>query len=165
MTDDESRFVESMARFMSTTSGWTPMAGRMWAWLLICEPPEQSAAELAEALGASRGAISGAARVLEVAGLARRATRRGDRREYFAVPAEAIEALVAGAGVPLQRFRQIAEAGLALLTDRPAESRARLQSVHDVYAFFEQEWPALIGRLAVNAASEAGSAGSAKGAA
>ena len=33
----------------------TPMAGRMWGWLLICEPPEQTAADLAEALQASRG--------------------------------------------------------------------------------------------------------------
>ena len=46
----------------------TPMAGRMWGWLLICEPPEQTAAEIAEALQASRGAISGTARILTTAG-------------------------------------------------------------------------------------------------
>ena len=45
--------------------GMTPMAGRMRGWLLICDPPEQTAAELADALQASRGAISGAADPLE----------------------------------------------------------------------------------------------------
>ena len=59
------------------------MAGRMWGWLLICDPPEQTAADLAEALQASRGSISGTARILSRAGMIRRTTRRGDRREYF----------------------------------------------------------------------------------
>ena len=30
--------------------GMTPMAGRMWGWLLLCDPPEQTAAQIAEAL-------------------------------------------------------------------------------------------------------------------
>ena len=30
--------------------GMTPMAGRLWAWLLICDPPAQTAAEIAAAL-------------------------------------------------------------------------------------------------------------------
>ena len=52
-----------MGQFLGSY-GMTPMAGRMWGWLLICEPPEQTAAEIAEALQASRGAISGTARIL-----------------------------------------------------------------------------------------------------
>ena len=59
------------------------MSGRMLAWLLICDPAEQTAADLAHDLQASRGAISGAARALETAGFIRRGRRRGDRREYF----------------------------------------------------------------------------------
>ena len=63
MTEGESAFVEEMGQALATY-GMTPMAGRMWGWLLICEPPEQTAADLAEALQASRGAISGTARML-----------------------------------------------------------------------------------------------------
>lgn len=61
MTPDQSHFVEEMGQYLASY-GMTPMAGRMWGWLLICEPPEQTAAEIAEALQASRGAISGTAR-------------------------------------------------------------------------------------------------------
>src|SRR5664279_4454843 len=61
MSEGESRFVEEMGQILASY-GMTPMAGRMWGWLLICEPPEQTAAELADALHASRGAISGTAR-------------------------------------------------------------------------------------------------------
>ena len=64
MTEAESAFVEEMGQALAGY-GMTPMAGRVWGWLLICDPPEQTAAELAEALGASRGAISGTARILE----------------------------------------------------------------------------------------------------
>ena len=64
MTHDEAAFVEEMGQYLASY-GMTPMAGRMWGWLLICEPPEQTAAEIAEALQASRGSVSGTARLLD----------------------------------------------------------------------------------------------------
>jgi DNA-binding transcriptional regulator GbsR (MarR family) len=146
VTEQEAAFVEAMGQFLGS-SGMTPMAGRMWGWLLICEPPEQSAADLAEALKASRGSISGTARLLATAGMIRRTTRRGDRREYFSVPPHALESLIAGAGDAYRRFRELTEEGLALVADRPPESRARLQEVHDVYAFYEREHPAALERF------------------
>ena len=33
------------------------------------------------------------------------------------------------------------------LPDRPPELRARLQELHDAYAFFEREYPAMIERF------------------
>lgn len=145
MTPGEATFVEEMGQFLGT-SGMTPMAGRMWAWLLICDPPEQTASDLATQLHASRGAISGTARLLESAGMIRRARRRGDRREYFTAPPGALEALLAGAGSMYGRFRAITEDGLAVLADRPAAASARLREVHAAYTFFEREYPALIAR-------------------
>lgn len=146
MTNEESTFVEAMGRLLGR-SGMTPMAGRMWGWLLICEPPEQTAAQLAEALGASRGAISGTARILAVAGMIRRTTKRGDRREYFSVPPATFLALLSSTSSSYRRFREITDQGLALLAERPAASRARLQEVHDAYAYFERELPAVIDRF------------------
>src|SRR5664280_1546237 len=74
MTEDEAAFVEAMGQFMGGT-GMTPMAGRLWAWLLICDPPAQAAGDLAVALKASRGAISGAAASLASTGMIRRMRR------------------------------------------------------------------------------------------
>ena len=90
MTPGESEFVEEMGQFLASL-GMTPMAGRMWGWLLICEPPEQTAGDIAAALQASRGAISGTARILAHAGLIRRGTKPGDRKEYFSAPPEALD--------------------------------------------------------------------------
>jgi DNA-binding transcriptional regulator GbsR (MarR family) len=145
MTPDEAAFVEEIGQFLGS-SGMTPMAGRMWGWLLICDPPEQSASDLAAALHASRGAISGTARLLTTAGMIRRTRRRGDRREYFSAPPGALQALLAGAGASFRQFRQITENGLAVLAERPLSEKARLQEIHDAYEFFEREYPALIER-------------------
>jgi DNA-binding transcriptional regulator GbsR (MarR family) len=146
MTPGESEFVEEMGQFLASL-GMTPMAGRMWGWLLICEPAEQTAAEIAEALHASRGAISGTARLLANAGLVRRATRRGDRREYFSAPAEALDAMLMSAASLYRQMRQIAERGLLAIADRPAASKTRLEEFRDVMGFVEIEVPRVIARF------------------
>ena len=146
MDTREERFVEGLGQWMES-HGLPRMAGRMYAWLLICHPPEQTAAEIADALQASRGAISGSARMLTAIGLVRRGTRRGDRREYFSVPPGSITRLVESGATAYQGFVDLADDGLDLLRDRPADQRARLQEVRDVYAFFVREFPSLIARL------------------
>ena len=146
MTPGESEFVEEMGRFLASL-GMTPMAGRMWGWLLICEPTEQTAAEIADALQASRGAISGTARLLANAGLVRRSTRPADRREYFSAPAEALDSMLMSAASLYRQMRQIAERGLAAIQNRPAESKARLEEFRDVMGFVEVEVPRVIARF------------------
>lgn len=139
---------------MLAAGGLPLAAARMWAFLLVCEPPERTAAELAEALHASRGSISGSARMLETAGLVRRSHRRGDRREYFSVPPGSIVAIL-NARLPVTTaWRRLAERGLDLLNERGPTANARLQEVHDVYAFMEQELPAMLERFIEGRASK-----------
>jgi len=146
VTPGESQFVEEMGQFLAGL-GMTPMAGRMWGWLLICEPTDQTAADIAEALRASRGAISGTARILANAGLIRRGTKPGDRKEYFSAPPEALESMIGSAASIYRQMRTIAERGLAATEDRPRAARARLEEFRDVMFFVEQEVPALIDRF------------------
>src|SRR5260221_11850965 len=135
-----------MGQFLASL-GMTPMAGRMWGWLLICEPPEQTAAEIAAVLHASRGAISGPARLRATLGRIRRGTKPGDRREYFSAPAEALDSMLGSAAAIYRQMRAIAERGLAATSERSEASRARLQEFRDVMAFVEEEVPAVIGRF------------------
>jgi len=146
MTNDEARFVESMGQFMSTY-GMTPMAGRLWGYLLICDPPEQTAEEVARELHASRGAISGTVRLLEPIGFLRRTRRRGDRREYLSAPPGTFLAFVANAGSIYRRLREILEQGLEALSGKPPPVRARLEEAHDFVAVVEREIPAALERF------------------
>ncbi len=144
MTEDEATFVEAMGDFMGGY-GMTPMAGRLWAWLLICDPPAQTAGDLAEALKASRGAISGAAASLASAGMIRRMRRRGDRREYFSAPPGTFDGVLRSAGTAYGRLLAITSRGLAAVDGQPGE-RERIQEVHDAVAFVARELPALVER-------------------
>jgi DNA-binding transcriptional regulator GbsR (MarR family) len=146
MTPAEIAFVEEMGQALAAY-GMTPMAGRMWGWLLICEPAEQTAADIAEALQASRGSVSGTARILAGAGFIKRATRRGDRREYFSAPPEALESMLGSATQIYRQLRLMAERGLKAIEYRPITDQARLQEFHDVLAFVEAEVPAVIDRF------------------
>ena len=146
LTAAQSDFIEEMGQFLGGY-GMTPMAGRMWGWLLLCEPPEQTAAEIADALQASRGAISGTARILASAGFIRRTTRRGDRREYFSSPPEALDSMLSNAAVIYRRLREIAEHGLAAAEASSPSAHARLLEFHDVVAFIEVELPRVIDRF------------------
>ena len=157
---DEDTFIEAMARIMG--AGMPPMAGRMWAYLAICEPPERTAAEIADRLHASRGSVSAMARLLEHIGLIRRRTKPGDRREYFFVPPDAARQLIERSTQQMRAAREILDAGIALLADRPPESQARLRDLRDAYAFFEREWPALMERFRLSETSETEPAGHGK---
>ncbi|MGZ6267508.1 MAG: MarR family transcriptional regulator [Candidatus Limnocylindrales bacterium] len=144
MTDEEAAFVEAMGQYLGGY-GMTPMAGRLWAWLLICDPPDQTPAELAVALKASRSAISGAAASLAAAGMIRRIRRRGDRGEHFSAPPGTFDMLLRSAGLAYGRLVQITSAGLAAVDGRPG-GRERLQEVHDAVAFVARELPVLFDR-------------------
>jgi hypothetical protein len=146
MDDRQAHFVEGVGQ-MLMGQGLPRMSGRIWAWLLICEPPQQTAAQLAQELQASRGSISDSARLLTSAGLISRTTRPGDRREYFSVPPGAVRTLMQGRLPGVIAMRRLMDEGLAIMADRPADERARLQEVRDVYAFFERELPAMLERF------------------
>src|SRR3954451_24333058 len=103
MNDREAGFVDEMGQYLSSV-GMTPMSGRTLAWLLICDPVEQTAADLADELHASRGAISGAVRQLETVGVVGRSRRRGDRREYYIMPVASIRSLAVNGGAIYHRL-------------------------------------------------------------
>ena len=63
--DEEITFADHMGRFYARRYAFPPMVGRVLGYLLVCEPRDQTIAELSEALLASRSAITGALNVLE----------------------------------------------------------------------------------------------------
>jgi DNA-binding transcriptional regulator GbsR (MarR family) len=143
MTEDEARFVDEMGQYLGAYK-FVPMSGRLWAWLLICEPIEQTAADLATELRASRGSISAAVAFLSTAGLIRRVRRRGDRKEYFSAPPGTFNAILRSVGTAYGRLVEITGDGLDAVADRPAPARQRLAEVHDAALFLERELPILV---------------------
>lgn len=87
---DEARqdFIEDFGGLFEELGGGR-MVGRVLGLLMVADPPEQSAEEIASALGASRGAISQATRILSQIGMVRRFTKPGERRDFFQLRTDA----------------------------------------------------------------------------
>ena len=126
--------------------GLPRMVGRVLGALLISDPPELSAEELAEVLQASRGSISSATRSLVGMGLVQRRTRRGERRDYFQMKPGAWDELMRRELESLARFRQMAERGLDIANSDSPDAHRNLEEMHEFYAYWERELPAVLER-------------------
>ncbi len=69
-------------------SGFTPMHGRVFAFLLLSEPPYQDFYSIQEFLKASKSAISTALKFLTDMKVVQYITFSGDRKRYFQVDVE-----------------------------------------------------------------------------
>lgn len=126
--------------------GLPRMAGRILGWLLISNPPYQSPGELADVLQASKGSISTMTRLLTQLGLIERTSLPGQRRDYLRIKPNAWAELTKQRITQIATFREIAAQGLKLLDDSPPQLRQRLEEMHDVHAFLEQELPLMMKR-------------------
>lgn len=126
--------------------GLPRMAGRIFGWLLISNPPHQSPGELAEVLQASKGSISTMTRLLMQIGLLERISLPGQRRDYFRIKPNAWTELTRQRMVQITVFRQLAERGLEVIAQSDPKLRERLEDMRDMHLFLEQELPLLIDR-------------------
>lgn len=87
---------------------------RTLAWLVVCDPPHQSAGQLASQLRLSAGSVSTATSTLLRAGIARRRTIPGDRRTFYELDPHGWQRLLAGRLAMLTQVRVSAETALAV---------------------------------------------------
>lgn len=139
---EQMHFVEEVG-LMFEMVGLPRMSGRIFGWLLISNPAQQSHTELAEILQASKGSISTMSRLLIQIGLIERVSLPGERRDYFQIKPHAWSQMTKQRIAQITAFRQLAEKGLTLLEDAPPNLQKRLQEMRDIHAFLERELPLL----------------------
>ena len=147
-TDAELTFADHMGRFYARRYSFPPMVGRLIGYLAVCDPPEQSIGELAEALLASRSAIAGAVKALETMHTVRRTRVAGERMDRVRIDMSSPQSL----GMDVSEYEELAELareGLEVLRDAPADRRAVLLETSAFAAFLleqiprmQQEWQA-----------------------
>jgi DNA-binding transcriptional regulator GbsR (MarR family) len=121
--DEEITFADHVGRFYARRYAFPPMVGRVLGYLLVCEPPAQSIAELSEALLASRSAITGALEVLERLHAIHRSRAAGERMDRVRLDFSSAEAR----GFDITEYQELgdlAREGLEVLKDAPAERKA-----------------------------------------
>lgn len=142
LTEAERSYVDQVGRFFATQYGIAPVTGRLAGWLLICDPPAQTAAELAEALGISRSAVGSSVKMLEQWKVVERVRPPGERADRVRTRAAfGVEGLESPA--EYAALASLARAGLELLRDESAARRARLAETAAFADFLLERMPDL----------------------
>jgi len=144
MEQDLLAYADHVGRFFARQYGMPPMAGRVLGWLLVCDPPERTAAELSEELKASRTAIGTAVDALERAGgLVQRRRMAGERSDRISIGpdvfARSLDTPDEYAGMA-----ELARTGLRLLGDDvPPDRKRRLLEVEAFSEFLVEQTVAM----------------------
>jgi len=138
-------FADALGTYMEVT-GQPRLSGRLMGWLAVCEPPEQSALELATSLGVSRSAVSTITQQGARLGILERVGVPGTREVHFRMAGDAWTH-PARSNIPLiQGVRRAADRCLEALADRGPARNRRLAQMRDFYLFVERELPLLLER-------------------
>ena len=121
------------------------MNARLLGWMLICNPPTQSIADLTRDLGVSRASISVATRLLQASGLLRRVAQPGVRGYRFELDPSFFAGQVNAAN-PFGLLRDALDRGVTIAGGESDPRAARLREARDFYAFVERAIPEAIER-------------------
>ena len=146
-TDAEITFADHMGRYYASRFAFPPMVGRLIGYLAVCNPQDQSIGELAEALLASRSAITNAVKSLETMQLIRRTRRAGERMDRVRLDPTSPQAMGMDT-TEYEEMRELVLEGLEVVGDAPMERRALLLEWAEFSDFIleqvkrmKQEWP------------------------
>ncbi len=142
-TIEQQTFIEKMGLYYEQ-AGSSRMMGRLLAWLLITDPPAQTAEECMEALQVSRGAISTTARQLVDLGLVERVSLPGIRADYYQLKPGAWAQMLRQTMGMFTQARLMAEEGLHLVAESRTTPHRRLEEMQHFYAFWEARMPELM---------------------
>ena len=114
---------------------------RVLGWLVVCQPPAQSAQQIMDDLALSAGSVSAAVNALRADGVLERVMRAGDRRAYYRLSAQGWESVLQARLRALGAVRQAAERALQ---ESQGEEDHRLSDLRDTYARIEDGLAALL---------------------
>jgi DNA-binding transcriptional regulator GbsR (MarR family) len=154
VTEKQERDLNERIALVFESAGLAPIACRIVARLLTCDPAEQSSTELADWLGASKGSISTQTQVLVRAGFVRRTRRSGSRAVWYALQPHLWSDMFAMEVVRTQRMLALGEEACELKRAGGQPVDDRLRDFIGFCRFFQERLPALIAEWhAVQAAS------------
>lgn len=126
-----------------TAAGFPKMPARALMALVVSEDGALTAAELADVLGASPAAVSGAVRYLQTVGFAHRVSQPGSRRDRYALPEDLWYVATLRQNPVYDRLGSLS-ANLADELPAGSAARARAEDMARFYRFIAQRMPGLL---------------------
>ena len=126
-------WVERVSMYLAR-DGVPPIAGRVLGWLMVCDPPEQSAGQISDAIGASRASLTSNLRLLTTMGFLTSRTRPGNRTTYYRMADDAWSVVVRRQVEAMASFLELSRDGITLAG---AGNAGRVRQAHRTF-----EWMA-----------------------
>lgn len=133
------QFVEDFG-VLFEQSGGVRMLGRVIGLLMIADPPERTAEQLATELQASRGSISQTTRQLVQMGLVQRFAKPGERRDYFRIKPNGWTAMTRAEIRLIASYRELIGRGLTLVPDGEGETRQNIEHTMRFFDYVDREY-------------------------
>jgi len=145
-TSPEDIFIEKFATTFGKYMLLPHIAGRIFGYLLICDPPHQSAAQLVERLKIAKSSVSNVMRLLSKFGIVEEIRLPGERSRYYRIQNESWEDVVLNKLKSLSAVRVLFGEARLIMKGKDPEIRQRVEEIDAFYAFLEEEIPGLIDR-------------------
>jgi DNA-binding transcriptional regulator GbsR (MarR family) len=107
---------------------------RVLGWMVVCEPADQTAADVQSELRLSAGSVSTSLRYLGEIGLVERVSRPGDRRIFYRLNIGGWELVLQQRFRAFNEIRQVADKAVTAAADQATD---RLYEMRDTWAFLE----------------------------
>jgi DNA-binding transcriptional regulator GbsR (MarR family) len=106
---------------------YTPIQARIFAYLMLSDPPYQSFDDIQQFLGASKSAISNGLNCLLTEGTVEYITFHNDRKRYFQLSTADLEPVVLKALADMQKIAQALDEAAKLRTEAFPEVKKNLK--------------------------------------
>jgi len=137
------QFVEQMARTLADW-GFPRMAGRVLMTMLSSDEPALTAGQLAERLGVSPAAISGAVRYLMQIKMIERQPVPGSRRDIYRLVDDAWYEVSLAEMTLLKSMSVAAQDGVKAAGGAQTPAGARLANMRDYFVYVQENLPVLL---------------------
>jgi len=146
LKNQEIQFIEKFGLFFEKSSSFPRIAGKIFGYLLICNPPEQTQQQIAESLSIAKGSASTIIKLLVQTQILEEFTKPNFRPKYYRIIDGGWEKLFLKKLQHLSIVRKLLGEGKTLLNDKPKELTKRINDLDNLYSFFEKELPILISK-------------------
>src|SRR5574340_98744 len=125
LSKPKQKFIENIGLFFETQR-LPRLAGRMVGYLLISNPPEQTANEIGDTLGMSKGSVSTMTRLLLQMGMIEKLSPFGAKRDYYRIHPRVSERLLLARQGEFEHLLSLVDQGLEILEEENETSQQRL---------------------------------------
>lgn len=139
-------FVEKAGLKLERLFGFSPIVGRVAAYLFVAEPPEQTFFEIQDFIKASKSSISNALNHMIQRGSVEEITKPGERKRYFRlqIGKGRFPMLTSDRINMMKTLEELAGEAVSLRSDKDSRFTQDIRDMMELYQIIQEEFPKLI---------------------